>query len=475
MISGRSPKIGFNAGGAADQLGFSAEETLALQQAAYDVIVPAAPAIGAVGAGDGSLVVSFTGPANIGGLTITGYTATCGTQSVTGSASPLTVTGLTNGVAVTCSVAASNSVGAGESSTASASVTPESAPSVNGSPVASGVQIGGTVQVGSTLNGSYDYADAEDDAQGASTFRWLSSSDQLGANATAISGALTQAYAPVNADVGRYLAFCVTPIASTGATVGIEVCSPISSIVQGAVVDGVCGTANGVATTVVPAVDLCRAGRLGGSVTGDANAWTWICSGSAGGSAASCSAPRQQTGTNPGTDPGIAGIVVSGGTWVLNSSLSAGFIPSTGHPKSPPNLPGGVSFPQGLVDFTLDSGTPGSTASVVLTFPAALPPGAVYWKYGKTSPTDTPHWYVLKEAVINGATVTLSLTDGGSGDEDGTVNGAITDPGGPGVSATAVAETVNPVPTLSAWSFAGLVLLILLCGLTLSRKRQYMP
>ncbi|MGH8511383.1 MAG: LamG-like jellyroll fold domain-containing protein, partial [Gammaproteobacteria bacterium] len=54
---------------------------------------------------------------------------------------------------------------------AGVSVTVNNAP--NAPPVASNVVITGTAQVGQVLTGSYDYADAENDPQGASTFRWL--------------------------------------------------------------------------------------------------------------------------------------------------------------------------------------------------------------------------------------------------------------------------------------------------------------
>ena len=43
----------------------------------------------------------------------------------------------------------------------------------NTPPTASNVSISGTPQVGQVLTGSYTYADAEEDLEGASTFRWL--------------------------------------------------------------------------------------------------------------------------------------------------------------------------------------------------------------------------------------------------------------------------------------------------------------
>ena len=72
-----------------------------------------------------SAVVSFTAPTNTGGSDITGYvvTANDGTGA-TGSSSPITVTGLTNGTAYTFNVWAINTFGYSEPSAATGSVTP---------------------------------------------------------------------------------------------------------------------------------------------------------------------------------------------------------------------------------------------------------------------------------------------------------------------------------------------------------------
>ena len=61
------------------------------------------------------VTVNFT-PGNDGGATITGYTATCGSQTAVGTASSLTVTGLNNGTPYNCSVTATNSAGTGPAS-----------------------------------------------------------------------------------------------------------------------------------------------------------------------------------------------------------------------------------------------------------------------------------------------------------------------------------------------------------------------
>jgi hypothetical protein len=87
---------------------------------------PAAPTIGTAIAGDGSASVSFT-PGSNGGSAITGYTVTSspGSLTGTGASSPITVTGLTNGIEYTFTVTATNAIGTSSSSSASNAVTPD--------------------------------------------------------------------------------------------------------------------------------------------------------------------------------------------------------------------------------------------------------------------------------------------------------------------------------------------------------------
>lgn len=97
------------------------------------VVPTAAPVLTGATPGDGRIVLSFTAPVpGPGG--IAGYLATCipagGGPAVTGAGTvaPITVYGLANGVAYTCSVQAYNETGPGPASAASASVTPAATP-----------------------------------------------------------------------------------------------------------------------------------------------------------------------------------------------------------------------------------------------------------------------------------------------------------------------------------------------------------
>jgi uncharacterized protein (TIGR02145 family) len=88
--------------------------------------VPGAPTIGTATEGDAQVSVTFTAPASNGGSAITGYTVTStpGNIAITGSASPITVTGLTDGTAYTFTVVATNANGPSSASSASNSVRP---------------------------------------------------------------------------------------------------------------------------------------------------------------------------------------------------------------------------------------------------------------------------------------------------------------------------------------------------------------
>jgi YVTN family beta-propeller protein len=110
-------------------------------------VAPGAPTIGTATSGNGQATIAFTPPASNGGAPITSYRATCNPGGInnTGAGSPITVTGLTNGVTYTCSVRATNSSGFTGQASGTVTVTPVVAQlSVNPASVDFGGQSMGT-------------------------------------------------------------------------------------------------------------------------------------------------------------------------------------------------------------------------------------------------------------------------------------------------------------------------------------------
>ncbi|MBI4740854.1 MAG: fibronectin type III domain-containing protein [Betaproteobacteria bacterium] len=98
-------------------------------QIAAPATPPGAPTLNGITPGPGRVTLNFTAPVNTGGSPIAGYTATCTangqpTRTASGTASPLTVTGLTGNVSYSCSLTATNGGGATSVASATLPVTP---------------------------------------------------------------------------------------------------------------------------------------------------------------------------------------------------------------------------------------------------------------------------------------------------------------------------------------------------------------
>lgn len=107
---------------------YSAAPTVS-QSFSVNAVLPGAPTVGTATASDGQATVSFTAPSGNGGATIVGYTVTAspGGATASGSVSPITLIGLTNGTIYSFTVTATNSAGTGPASSASNSITPKAA------------------------------------------------------------------------------------------------------------------------------------------------------------------------------------------------------------------------------------------------------------------------------------------------------------------------------------------------------------
>jgi len=167
--------------------------------------------------------------------------------------------------------------------------------------------------------------------------------------------------------------------------------------------------------------------------------------------------------TSTGTGTGTA--TLTGGGAACGFNAGSAFV---GTPAAPP---AGVTFPHGFFGFTASSCPAANGAvTVTLTYPAAIPPGAQYYKYGKEAGNTTDHYYTIP-ATISGNQVTFTITDGQLGDNDLAANGTITDPGAIGVTAAA-GSGVAPIPTVSEYVLTALAMLMLLAAAGPLRARR---
>jgi large repetitive protein len=189
---------------ATNGIGTSAQSTAS--SAATPSTVPNAPTGVTVASGDAQVTVSFTAPTNNGGSSITGYTVTASDGStISGTTSPLTITGLTNGTAYTFTVKATNINGDSVASSASASVTP----------VASSIPVlvtpgqpTGNPYVGSTLTSNVVFSGSPTPTQ---TYQWKVCESQTDlSSCTNISGATSASYIPTISELGKYIVVVAT-------------------------------------------------------------------------------------------------------------------------------------------------------------------------------------------------------------------------------------------------------------------------
>ncbi|MCO5339638.1 IPTL-CTERM sorting domain-containing protein [Delftia tsuruhatensis] len=246
---------------------------------------------------------------------------------------------------------------------------------------------------------------------------------------------------------------------ATGTVHNVDVQVPVA---------GACGTAAGQATALAPAAGLCSAGTAT-AISSASGKYTWQCQGLNGGSANSCEAPWSTAGGSKA----MVALQTANGWQVSNASFST---------TPPATAPQGVTFPSGLLSLNLSSGNLGSDATVTLNFSTPVPAGAVYMKYGPSpdgfncqgAACAQPHWYQLpaNRAVLasDRLSATLTLTDGGLGDNDGIANQSIQDPGG--FALLVAPASTAAIPTLSEWGIIALSSLLAMFGIARMRRRQ---
>jgi len=173
---------------------------------------------------------------------------------------------------------------------------------------------------------------------------------------------------------------------------------------------------------------------------------------------------------NTATGTGTATVTMTTASGGPACGFTSGtFVPVSSVPAAPP---AGVLFPQGLVNFQIGNcATTGISVTLTLQFPQALPVGTVYWKYGPQVKGAAASWYVLPGTTVVGNQISFTLTDGQLGDDDWTLNGILSDPGGPAI-APAPPPTVAQVPVLDDWKLRLALALLMLAVAAAAMRRK---
>ena len=109
----------------------------------------------------------------------------------------------------------------------------------------------------------------------------------------------------------------------------------------------------------------------------------------------------------------------------------------------------------GLLSFEIHSCAIGASVMVSMNYGKPLDASTKYYKVGEP-------WIEIPSS-ISGNVLMFSLTDGGSGDQDGLANGVITDPGA-ALKAAPVVVPPQVIPTLGPMALGLMTLFMLLLG-----------
>ena len=153
---------------------------------------PDAPAIASATASSGQITLVF-GNSNLRGSTLSNYEAACGSQVETGNASPITVTGLRNGVSYTCTVKANSNQGSSAASSASEALVPSDVPDTMDRPSGTALDASATISWTAVSATSGEGVGAGIDDGGSAITGYevavYNSSDSLVSSASAAAGA----------------------------------------------------------------------------------------------------------------------------------------------------------------------------------------------------------------------------------------------------------------------------------------------
>lgn len=416
---------------------------------------PSAPTVGTATAGDTQASISFSTPASDGGAAITGYTVTSNPGGFTGSGagSPITVTGLTNGVAYTFTVTATNSAGTGSASAASNSATPQAAQTITfHNPGAQNFSTSPTLSASATSSLAVAFSSSTTGvctitAGGAATFVTAGTctinADQAGGGAYLAAATVSQSFT-VNVAVPG----APTGVSATAGNTQANVAFTAPAFTGGAAITGYTVTSNPGGFTATGATSPLT---ITGLTNGLAYTFTTTATNFAGTGAASVASPTMTpvAVTVSGTTPGMVG--------TATATLSGGGSSCTLEPTSnfgslPVAAPSGVTMGYGA--FKYDASSCVGSVTMTLTYPQALPASVQFWKYGPaTAGALVSTWFQWSGATISPDRKTVSYTviDNGVGDANSAV-GRISDPFAPAVGPAG--GGVVGVPVDAPWALA---------------------
>ena len=182
-------------------------------------------------------------------------------------------------------------------------------------------------------------------------------------------------------------------------------------------------------------------------------------------------APTKTTGTATGT--GNADFTPDAGALEGLTPVDEATLPPAGKPD--------LVFPHGFFSFKITGLTNGQAVVVTITLPSAVPVGTQYWKYGPTPTDPADHWYQLPMGDDDGDNViTITLVDGGLGDDDLTANGTIIDQGGPGQPPPppplrpvgGIIVPVSKVELLAPWMGLAALIVAAVAAVVVVRRRR---
>ena len=166
------------------------------------------------------------------------------------------------------------------------------------------------------------------------------------------------------------------------------------------------------------------------------------------------------------TNTGLVSVAVTSGGGAACAFERVQLLPAA---SASPTPPANVQFPHGLLDFALN-GCDATPVTLTITYPQALPQGVQYWKLRNGT------WaaYGQAVAVAGSTTATLTLQDGGMGDDDGvpTPDGRIVDPGQVAVLAVPGPGSATAIPTLGTWALGLLAAVLGLLGVLQRRPAR---